>query len=208
MAGSDRVLNIEQAARMIYNTSAPSGEQVKRVRDKLARGTLRPSSKGDNTTTASAVAEYLARKAALTAEAKKGVVPLRRGEPVPGFYKDLLKDYFLAILLQRTARKRSQAFGYAVMALQAAFIVLPIAIFVLTYRSASVAFLKSAEQVAVESYLRANYDEFEIESLRTQDEGAQVHAKFWYAKNGSKRITSERLFTLSDGKVTSVDMPD
>ncbi len=207
---SDRVLSSDVAARLIYNTPQPSAAQIERVKEKIERGALPRSPRGGCTTTASGVAAYLSQKAAATAA--HGRPDTRRysdGAPVPGFYKDLLKDYFMAILLQRTARKRTQAFNYAVTACQVALIVLPLVVAVFTYRGALAAFTKSPAQVAVEQYLSESYDEFRIESLQPMpDSDAIVRAKFWYVEKGSKRIESERYFSVSDGRAVHVNLGD
>src|SRR5688572_26359562 len=95
----ERVLTAREAARVIYQTDDPTADQINKVRASIARGHLPASSKGHWTTTQEALAEYLARTTAARhyrpAGAQRATGELR------GYYRRLLKDYFLAVTLRR-----------------------------------------------------------------------------------------------------------
>ena len=209
MSTPDRILSLEQAARLIYKTSRPTEEQLEKVRAKLDRGVLQRSPRGRYTTTTSAVADYMAGYVA-TAKAQE-----HRGkhvvgkEPLPGLYRELLKDYFLAVLLQKTARRRSAAFGWSVLAMQVCLVLLPPVILVATYHESVQALIKSPERAAVEAYMEREFDSYEISKFQPLESSpGTIRVEFWYTKKGSKRIESVRLITVSGGQVTDVNMPE
>lgn len=119
---ADRPLTATQAAAMIYRTAAPSAEQIRKVRHKLASGQLRTGPAGPGSTTAEAVAEYLARWRMQEAENKTRTSstttapsprplsaptrPSSRSGQADGVverrlslhYRLVLKDYFLSVI--------------------------------------------------------------------------------------------------------------
>jgi hypothetical protein len=204
---ADRILTLEQAARMIYNTQAPSREQVVKVEQKLARGSLRPGPQGKTTTT-SAVAEYLAKRTA--AQTEQNHPAARRpaaGQPLQGYYKELLSDYFLALLLQRTRQRRTRAFAIGVTAMQVALVLLPIVIFVSSYRSSIQAMIQSPARVATEGWMKSQYDEYEIEKIDSLPDD-RLRVLFWYKQKGTKRVQTVRILTLEGETITAAAMED
>jgi hypothetical protein len=196
----ERALTPEQAAKIVYNTAAPDRGQVERIRSKIQDGSIRRSARGGITTTPRAIADYLAKKTA-GANPRKSQ---RAAEGMPNLYRELLKDYFLAVLLRRKVERRSNVFAGLVIAMQLAIITLPILSFVWVYRTSIAGALKSPERIAVERWLEANTDEYGIESMTGTPASARV--KYWYQNKGSKRITTDRIFTIAGESVTSVDM--
>lgn len=204
MSDLERPLTVEQAARIVYNTASPTREQVARIRDKIESGGIRRSLRGGLTTTRSALADYLAGRTSTSAGAARAA-PRAANEPLPGFYRELLKEYFLAVLLRRKLERRSKLFAASVLAMQVAILLLPLGVFAWVYRGSLAAGWKSPERQAVERWLSEHYDEFEIHSL-TNSAPSAARVKFWYSAKGSKRIESDRIFTISGDRVVSVDM--
>ena len=60
----EQVLGPVEAARLIFNTTEPTAEQIVKVRGEIKRGTLHRSQQGGLTTTTEAVAAYFASRAA------------------------------------------------------------------------------------------------------------------------------------------------
>lgn len=210
MPTTDRILSAEQAARLIYNTRAPSSEQIEKIKTRIDRGALERGPRGGYTTTASAVADYMARHvAAATANEHKEARRFKDGEAVPALYKDLLKDYFLAVLMQRTARRRTAAFNAAVIGFQVALILVPLVAFWLTYSSTVKAMIKPPQRVAAERWLDENFDDYEITQLQPLDEPAGAfRLRFWYSQQGSKRIQSVRILEIDGDRVLTATMPE
>jgi hypothetical protein len=208
MATAERVLNADQAARMLYRTSSPTPDQVEKIKQKIERGVLRRSQRGGCTTTTAGIAEYMARYTIAAGQSDPRKRSLEVAEPET--YRAVLQDCFLAVLLQRTHRKRSSFFNAVVVTLQIALVILPLVILYGTYQGSLRALIKSPERAAVESWLSQEYDAFEIESFAPQATADEqvVRVKFWYANQGQKRIQSLRLFTVHGDRVTHVTMPD
>lgn len=209
MPSADRVISAEQAAKLIYSTASPSSSQVEKIKEKIERGALRRSQRGGLTTTTDAVAEYMARHT----EAAGKINNRKRAIEVhghPDSYRDVLKDYFLAVLLQRTERRRSSLFKGTVLAMQIALVLLPLVVFYVSYQDSLAALIKSPERAAVETWLSTEFDAFEIESFQPtmQGEDEVIRVEFWYSQQGSKRIQSLRLFTVEGDQVTNVTMPE
>jgi len=207
MVDADKILSPERAAALLYNTPAPTATQATKVREKIARGVLGRSSRGGWTTTPGSIARYLADKAAAKAARPQRQTPATfRGAKMPGFYRELMRDYLLALVMRRTTRKRSWVFLYAVSAMQVVLVLAPLVATVATWRSVVAARVVSPARAAVERWLADEYDEHEIQKLTEGSDGA-VRAMFWYRQAGSKRIESDRLFKIEDGRVTKVEMP-
>jgi hypothetical protein len=207
MVDADKVLSPERAAALLYNTQAPTATQVTKVREKIARNVLGRSSRGGWTTTPGAIAKYLADKAAAkAARPSRQPAAARRGAKLPGFYRELMKDYLLALVMRRTTRKRSWVFLYAVSAMQVVLVLAPIVATIATWRSVAAARTISPARAAVERWLADEYEEHQIHELTEVSEGA-VRARFWYRQGGSKRIESDRLFTIEGDRVAGVEMP-
>jgi hypothetical protein len=207
---SESILTAARAAEMLYNTAHPTPEEVRKVCEKIARGALRRSPRGGWTTTTDAVAQYLAQKSAAQAALPGQRAQRAAGkERLPGLYCEWMHDYVLAILLRRTQKRRSLAFNYAVAAMQIALILLPIMLIVLTYQSAQRSLVVSPERRAVEERLEEEFSEHQILAWNdVSHTPRRVRVRFWYRSGKTKRIESTRDFTIADGKVTNVEMPE
>jgi hypothetical protein len=227
MSAENRVLSVKEAARIIFNTPQPTPEQILRVRDKLACGALKGSLRGDGATTAKIVAEYLAGAALAHRCAGDRLGRSRRRGPLmdgpeqrsrahatrqlSGLYRELLKDYFLAVLTRRKLAHRSRAFIQAVLAGQVALLgVIAVAFFV-TYRAVFLA--PTPEQRAVAEWIAAEAGDFSVvEWFPPQPsddaDGIAVRIKYKYFEAGHKAIVTERVFLVHDNQVKSVANTD
>lgn len=207
MIDADKVLTAQRAAALLYNTQTPTMEQVAKVQAKIARGMLVRSNRGGWTTTPGAIAQYLADKSSKeAARSGRKATAIRRGATMPGFYRELVKDYLLAMMMRRTLRKRSAVFLYAVSAMQVALVLTPLVVTITTWRSVDAARSISTERAAVERWLANKYYEHQVQTLTETSDGT-THVKFWYRQKDSKRIESDRVFTIESGQVTNVEMP-
>lgn len=204
MSGSrDRVLSAREAARIIYNAANPTDEQTNKVRAKIARGLL-PGAKGHWTTTSGGVADYLAAKVGAPAARRKSAGHAARRpadqKRLSTFYRDLLKDYFLAMALRRRSG-RTKTFDRAVLAGQIGTLVLGIAVLVAGYR-AGLGLRVSAEQVAVVAWLDANVESYKIIEWfppLPHDDGVLVRVRYKYFEN-RKPIDTDRRFLVRPGR--------
>ena len=201
----NRLLSAREAARIIYNAPEPTDEQTNKVRAKIARGLLPASAKGHWTTTSGAVADYLAANVARprTSRGAAGSAVQRPAdkENFSKFYRNLLKDYFLAVTLRRRSGSRTRTFDSAVLAGQIGALVLGAAVLVLGYR-AGLRVRHSAEQVAVLAWLDGNLKTYKIIEWfppAPHEEGAIIRIRFKYFEN-RKPIETDRRFLVRPGQ--------
>lgn len=215
MSEQARVLNAVQAARRIYQTSQPTAEQVGRVVQKIESGVLPRGPKGGATTTVEAVAEYLARRETARASAhvqQRGQPRLHRGRqaqgPIAHLYRELLTDYFLAVLLRRRTKDRSATFRWAVVATQALLLTAALYAFVAVAAPRFRQRVIPPQQLAAQSWLEGHYQDVEVKSIRVLTKSpATVQAAFSYRVN-NRRIHSSLMLTLDGNKVVNVDSGD
>ena len=226
-----RVLSVEEAACILYSTTSPSEQQLGKVRTKIQKGLLKRSDKGHWTTTPQAIAEYLAARAAHERDvqfaknhspeeprASRGKQPRIAAErphgdrEVSGLYRAMLRDYFLAVALRRRARNRSQAFERAVIAGQAAFLILAAGLFFWGYQQVFAAV--APERAAVERWLAENTGEYQIVEwfpAHPSDEAPDTtvqRVQYKYFSSSHKGIVTDRTFLIRDGQVTEMSQSD
>jgi hypothetical protein len=210
MPTSSQVISVVEAARRIYNTAQPTPEQVGRTAKKIEAGTLARGPRGGMTTTVDAVAEFMARREA----ARAGAHLLQGGSP-PGseavthtatfspFYRGVLKEYFLAVVLRRKIANRSPVFYRLVLAGQA----LLLAGLLLLLATGAVATMRTAvlpaDQRAVQAWLQTKYSDCEVDEFQTLP-NSKVRARFHYKVN-RRVIRSELSFTVKDGQVVRLN---
>lgn len=216
MDQSSTVLNAVEAARRIYRTTHPSAAQVGRVVEKIEAGTLPRSARGGATTTVDGVAEYLARRELARSahgqqhrRSKEESATARASQrPAVHLYRELLKDYFLSVLLRRPTSNRAGVFRVAVAGMQA--LILAGAIYVLWAAAAATLYTRPIppqEQAAV-AWLKQQFEDVRVTSIDVR-EGAPstVVATFSYRVN-NRRIYSNLILTLRGNEVVSVDSGD
>lgn len=208
---TNQVISVVEAARRIYNTTQPTTEQVGRTVEKIEAGTLARGPRGGMTTTAEAVAEYMARREAARTgahlrqpgAAAGGAVVVKHAATFNPFYRGVLKDYFIAVVLRRKVANRSPVFHRLVLGGQVLLLAAIVGLMATGAATAIRIRTLPPEQQAAQSWLTAKYANCELVSLRTQPD-ERVLAKFRYKVNG-RVIQSELLFRVQDGKVLSVD---
>jgi hypothetical protein len=207
------VLNAVQAARRIYQTAQPTAEQVGRVVQKIESGVLPRGPKGGATTTVEAVAEYLARRETARASAhmegrsrKPSSSPKRAQIAVRHLYRELLTDYFFAVLMRRRTKDRSYLFRWSVAGTQAILLALAL------YAFAAVAAARFRQRVippqelAAQTWLASHFADVEVKSIKIASPST-VEATFSYRVN-NRRIHSSLLLTLKGSDVVNVDSGD
>lgn len=200
VVSNERVLNVDEAAQIIYHTRAPSAEQIDKIRYKLARGVLKSSSKGRWTTTTGAVADYLSRRTFKQGYSHHKV----QQRQLFSVYRELVRDYCRAVLLRRAGAKRSRLFETAVIVGQAACLVFLAGALLLGHRSlfASV----PPEQTTVEQWLEDHEPSFQIVEWFAPAEDGRLRVKYKY--DGGKTILTDRTFVVRGGQVVEVEQTD
>ena len=221
------VLSDVEAARAMYGTKDPTEQQVNQVRLRIARGVLDRSSKGGWTTTGRAVADFLAKaavqkrdgQAVSPAAAAKAAVKqnqmaaaarrARDAGNMDGFYRDLLRDYFLAVVRRRKTRRDSTTFDRAVLCGQILVLCLPILLVYSGYQQV-IALTAPPEHAAVQAWLdenTASHKVVEWGAVVDYEEGTgrQLRVRYKYKGLGSnKSILTDRMFVVGDGRVIHV----
>lgn len=216
------VLSPVEAARRLYNTPSPTAEQVGRVVKKIEAGTLARSERGGITTTLQAVADYLARReehrhqgrpaagkpdpAGSRAPSKQGVTK-QHGQEIASFthvYHELLKDYFLAVLLRRKVTHRSQAFQWAVVGSQGTLLAAAIALAAIVSIGAIRATIMSPEHRAIHEWVNGRHEDVRIVNILplAQPPGG-YRVEYNYRIPGQRRIHTSLILTLKDHQVVN-----
>ena len=211
---TSQVISAVEAARRIYNTRQPTAQQVGRVVERIESGALARSPRGGMTTTTDAVAVFMARRetartgAHLREPGGDAAKPpaIRHAEAFTPFYRGVLKDYFLAVVLRRKVAHRSPIFHRLVMASQAILILGILGLMVSVTARTLQKRLLPAEQRAAQAWLQGKYADCEIVQLQTLPT-AGVRARFRYKVNG-RVIQSELHFNIRDGKVVGLNSSD
>ena len=209
-----RKLTIEQAAKVIYQVAEPSPQQVGAVADLIARGLLEGTRKGHWATTADSVARYMAtatlnRKSAghnrrMEGNARATGIESRTLRPV---YRELLKDYFLAVIRRRDTKRRTKAFQHAVLVGQMAAVALIVAVFAFVWWTAG-GTPPPSELAAVEAWLEENTDRYKIHDWfppqQSSGGSSTIRVKYEYSANNPRRVQTDREFVVQDGKVVGL----
>lgn len=212
-------LTLRQAAEIIFKTSNPTVEQLVATKQAMATGRLRGNTQRKVasrwTTSAEAVAEYLAALSFAARERKDDRTPKynpsgEEEEQISLVYQDFLKDYFLAVLFRRRTKRASKRFRQAVVAGQAILLLAIVAAFLATVRS----FHRppSPEQAAVMDWIAARSDRYEIQewfpSVKESDSsGTIVRVAYRYYRDGRRAVETERRFLVEQGIAIMLD-PD
>jgi hypothetical protein len=211
-------ISVEEAARIVYGAQQPDWRQVGQVRALILRGTIRGSEDG-RWTTAEAVAEYLA-----TANLRRRSAERDRraagGEGLPSHrsplqrkyrsdYRDVLKEYFLAVIRRRDRRGYSRPFQRAVLAGQIvllAGIAALLTVFFFSLRPAP----EPPELAVVRAWLDENTDRYRIiqwypPESAADGQGSTIRVIYDYAETSPKTIQTDRVFVIHGSRVTSVE---
>ncbi len=198
-------LSADEAARIIYNTHRPTPQQVGQVRLRLVRGHLKSGPSGGTTTTAAAIAEYMT-----TVQVAKQPKPCDSGE-LSGLYRDLFRDYFMAVVTRRRIGNRSPLFLHAVLAGQIATLATVLIALALIVRSTINP--ESPEQKLVRAWIEQQHGSvtFHVWFPPFPLEGqaaTQLRVQFTYRTSNRKSIRTDRTYQISHGQVSEVTDDD
>jgi hypothetical protein len=225
----DCALTAREAAEIIYKTRQPTPAQVHHVREHFARSgsPSKSPTRGRQTTTANDVAEYIAGQTYLrqlhdggkpqakhsrAGEGRQSLpLPARKDyAPLRAVYQDILKDYFLALILRRRRRDVTKTFRRAVVAGQVGVVLTTIALLAVSLQSlsGSLPWNRPLEQAAVEQWLAENETEFSVTRWypavqSAGEEGASVRVEYSYTTAQGKTVATDRIFVIRDGRVAS-----
>jgi len=207
------MLSARQASKLIHATDRPSEQQVMWVERQLKTGKIvGVRSKKANapwTTTATAIAQYMAEVNLPDPAATANSQAAPRGSAELGdVYRDVLKDYFLAMIFRRGQRARSKLFGRAVAVGQVLTLLTIVAMTV----SAISPLLAAAppEHTAIETWIGENTGRFDIVRYHPgnptpEGQGEQIRVEYRYSNPGGKVVKTERVFTVVGGRVVGVE---
>jgi hypothetical protein len=218
---SSRRLSIDDAARLIYQTSRPSARQLSKVRHTVARGVLQGSLEG-NWVTTSSVASYLAArvvKSSADRSRRSGRTDAGRDAPatsariadmadgeLPRVYRHILRDYFAAVLRRRQPTGTSRAYRAAVWAGQIAVVLFPVVVIV---GAAVRVTAPPPERRAIERWIDADTRQYEILKWfppeRPRSGGVIVRVRYKYVGDSPKAIVTDRRFRVQEEDVTLLD---
>ena len=225
---SNKTLTATEAAQIIYRTSSPSSDQILRVYQHMRSGALRVVDDGlppeQWTTTELWLAELLAshsirKQQAHTSEYEAFLRGTLKNSP-PGerrqsskendsiqlneFYREYLRDYFLAVLWRRRTAGHSQAFKRAVTAGQVVMLTIIVAgLFSAYWMSPS---FVAPERRAVERWIDENADAYEIIAWHpttrpSHGGGVVVRVEYVYYKGGQSPIHADKRFQVLGNSV-------
>jgi hypothetical protein len=209
---TEEVLNPREAARRVFRVEQPTDQQVSAIISLLKLGAIKRHSTTTWNTTMSALAEYMAREEAARLDpqrraASHGGAVVVGDESMSSYYRSLIRDYFLAVLLKQKVDSRSRLFSQIVVASQACLLVAGMIIIGL----ATMQLLKkpwvSPEQKMVQAWLEEHYRHAKLVDVKphpTQPDA--LLARFTYQEG--KLIHSQLKFTLLGGRISSVDSSD
>jgi len=221
----DRELSIREAGQLLHRTKEPTNLQLRWVEERLRHGSLkgRKSASGCWTTTATCVAEYMASQAYLQLLGKGH----GRGKDQPsagsgssgeqaglrkeytslrGIYEEVLKEYFLALIMRSRAKHRSRAYSGAVLAGQVAILLVVGCLLASSLRSLFPAI--PPERAAVQRWLAEHQQDFSVTQWHRVVPGADgkscsIRVQYTYTTPERKTIMTDRVFTMRDGAVVS-----
>lgn len=203
---SERTLTADQAARIIYNTQCPTPEQVGQVRLRIIKGHLTPSLGSHSTTTAQAVAVFMARAAV------SGKTRHRPDEQqLTGFYRELFQDYVLAVVSRRKIGHRSNVFHRAVLAGQiAALFLLALISWIVVQRMNHP---ELPERAAVKHWVQKQFGSVTyhqwFDAVDSGDTGGTtIRVQFSYRSPSKRFIRTERTFLVRGDDVHPLSTDD
>jgi hypothetical protein len=227
----DRTVTIVDAARLIFRTSAPDDRQVHRVYELMKVGAIRVRDCGGSplrwTTTEGALADFLTSQREARMKVQRSSQRLRKpnaglGDEHPlaalheddeesdklrGVYRNIWRDYFLAVMLRRRVGHRTHLFARWVVVGQVVVLLTLIGTFAgvvrLTWNP------KPAEHAAIECWIAENTDDFGVTRWFPFEEvadvaGTVVRVQYRYQKESRRWIHTDRRFQVLGDTVTEL----
>jgi hypothetical protein len=212
-----RRLSLAAAAKIIYANPRPTVEQIERVQARLEAGVLKGSRVGllgrSWETTTEAVAEYLARQS-LHQQARSAAVshqPSARSSEfsiqIREFYGEILKQYFLAVILRRKIRGRSVIFYRCVTGGQITCLLMLAGVVALTINAGLVP--APPEQALVARWIEQETGRFQViqwfPPQAAPRKGRIMRVQYRYFTRNGKPIDTDRKFLVRGDSVTQLD---
>lgn len=209
-----RRISLEEAAKIMFQTAEPTPQQILKIKSLIERGALAGNTQGRWTTSPESVARYLAMAAMHKNESggKKGGQLERTSRQrtseahIRPLYSDMLKDYFLAVLRRRDARRRSKVFHRAVRAGQLVGITL---ILGLCFWIVSASSEPPVEFDVVEAYLTKTNPGVQIEqwypaTSAPSGGGYRIRVKYQFQQPNGTYTAQDLVFTVKDAQVRGI----
>lgn len=207
------LLSAEEAAARIFGTTNPTVEQIRSVQGWIQAGVLEAGAK-ENSTTSESVALFMARQEMHRAtqrhkqDSRRGATGSFAGSRDPHvsrLYENMWREYFLAVLLQRSSKDRSRWFATAVIATQVLILLIGLGIIGVSVATVWKVPLKSSEQRAAEAWLQQKFRNPVVQQFQSKsDAPGRYVVHFGYEDNG-RQIQSRLILTMQGGSVTSAD---
>ncbi len=228
----DKPVSLVGAARLLCGGPTPSDDQIARVFKLMKCGVLPARDGGPDpmkwSTTESALAEFMAQRQLQRSAAKPGSQPTLSNDkdggpsrsrqrdksgPLQQVYRDIWRDYFLAVILRRRTADRSPGFQRAVLAGQTLLLLLLIGTVMVSLRQINSLTPLPMEHQAVERWIEAHTDDFAIERWidnrpAADGEGRIVCVKYRYRKSSRRWIQTERTFRVVGETVVEIPLED
>lgn len=217
---SNQTLALIEVARLIFRTKSPTEAQVARVQKLMKSGLLLECQcvgpPAQWTTTAGAIADYLAKES-LKRQTGKQTITDSSAAPVPSIfedrvyepdnsaqlkslYKGIWSDYFLTVFMQRKTVNHSAKFKQAVLAGQVVLLVGLIFAMLSVVKLSTVAV--PPEHAIVERWIDEHTDSYTVRKWypivpAKNGEGAMLRVEYSYkSENNPKMIITDRRFIV------------
>lgn len=226
-----RAITPHEAAEIVFGTHKPTNEQLRLVYARMRSGALRlndpESTPGRWTTNEQALAEFLAANqlgrgaksrvgggepavaAAKALQAQRN--PRQQAEvEFKSVYRDLWRDYFMAVMLRRRTAHRSRSFQHAVVAGQTMLLLAMVALLWSTVVSLKV--VLPTEHRAIAQHLAQEHAWHQIdrwhEPLSDADGiGQKIRVQYRYRSADSNRVVhTDRIFQVIGTQVEELPM--
>lgn len=122
-----------------------------------------------------------------------------------GFYRELLKDYFLAVVMRRRFAHHSQAFQRAVVGSQAALLVAVTALVCWVSATAVRSRLVPPEHRAVQSWIADKHADAKIHEICKLERPPGCYRVNFQYGSGGRLIQSSLIFTVDGPNVVDVN---
>jgi hypothetical protein len=203
---SDRAISLVEAARLIFRTSTPNDKQVHRVYELMKAGALAVRDHAGPplkwTTSEAALAEFLAsRREARANRQQPGQRHADDGEAdkLRVVYRNIWRDYFLAVMLRKRMEHRSRAFQHSVVVGQVLLLVALVGLMLGGMRWTFIPL--PPERAPIERLIAETTDDYAIERWHPAEptadgNGSSVRLEYRYLKESKRWVHTDRRFRV------------
>ncbi len=216
-------LTARDVAKILFATASPSSSQVREIQMLFASGRLKGDctsvaptaevSKKPWTTTSVNVAQYMASQSYRKQLASHGAKLAAVESDLRHSYRDLLTDYFQAVVLRRQSKSRSNHawFKRSVIAGQMMLITIVITAAVLSVGLFRPSILP--EHAAIEHWISQQVDRYQIICWHpardtVEDLAVAIRVEYRYSLNNRRGVKTDRTFLVRDNKILSIDFSE